>query len=124
MTMGKVTVNSISVTAFLLALSLIVLLIGCNSKTDTFEVEGFPFVIQSQKVKARIWKDLEMEPVNVLDADAGVQRPREAFDDEHGNLFTIDYEDSRVKKLTLTGSWFKFMEMEGSKLWASTGCLL
>lgn len=103
MTMGKVTANSISFTALLLTLSLVVLLVGCNSETDTFEVEGFPFVIQSQEVKARIWKDLEMEPVNVLDADAGVQRPRMAFDDEHGNLFTIDYGDSRVKKFDADG---------------------
>lgn len=103
MTMGKVTANAISFTAFPLALSLVVLLIGCNSESDTFEVEGFPFVIQSQKVKARIWKDLEMEPVNVLDADAGVQRPRGAFDDEYGNLFTVDYGDFLVKKFDADG---------------------
>lgn len=87
MTIATATANSISVTASSLALSLVVLLVGCNPEPSTFEVKGFPFAIQSQEVKTRIWKDLDLELINVLDAGAGVQRPWGASDDEYGNLF-------------------------------------
>ena len=105
MTIGTVTANSMSSTVLRSASSLVVVILiaGCNPKSDTFEVEGFPFVIQSQEVKTRIWKDLELELINSLDSRAGVQRPRGASDDEYGNLFIIDYGDNRVKKFDTGG---------------------
>lgn len=105
MTRNTITTNSNSFVALLFASSLaaVILLAGCNSEPGTFEVDGFPFAIQSQKVKTRIWKDLEWELINVLDAGAGVQRPWGAFDDEYGNLLTIDYGDYRVKKFDADG---------------------
>ena len=105
MTINTITTNSNSFVALLFASSLaaVILLAGCNSEPGTFEVDGFPFVIQSQKVKTRIWRDLELELILVLDADADLQRPREAFDDEDGNVFTIDNGDFRVKKFDADG---------------------
>jgi len=105
MTINTITTNSNSFVALFFASSLaaVILLAGCNSEPGTFEVDGFPFAIQSQKVKTRIWKDLELELILVLDADAGLQRPRGAFDDKYGNLYIIDYGDYRVKKFDADG---------------------
>ena len=103
--MGTAKANSTPFLVLFLTSSfaLVLLSVGCNSTSDTFEVEGFPFVVQSQEVKTRIWRDLELELVDIIGSEAGLQRPRELVGDEHGNLFTIDYEDSRVKKFDADG---------------------
>lgn len=82
----------------------LLILNACRNDPESIAIDGYPFAVERQETRTRIWNDISPELVAVLDSTAGVHRPLDLFADQDGNLFVTDFGDYRIKRFDALGN--------------------